>query len=295
MTPSHGEGASRHSDNGEITVAIVGISRLSFLFPLSQLLSSLVSAAALYASNHPSYFSQLYSYYSHGSSQANAGEESGGFQPVRTIHLSSYPTPVEALLHYHSGGQLASRVNAQLVISTNPFCFRILSAKLETIDFSWFPLTPSGGASAKGPDNDRLRKMFGNRNVEALNKKKTPAQRLLGQDRKYFDSGDWVLSKAGKSDSLETGNVGSEHPVPEKIPHLSSPVGSVQQHHPHPGIHGNQQQQPQQQASSPIKETSFLSQETKAEDVRIPLVEDPNQPEQQQTGAASNENLPIRS
>lgn len=140
--------------------------------------------------------------------------------------------------------------------------------------------------SAKGPDSDRLRKMFGNRNIEALTKKKTPAQRLLGQDRKYFDSGDWVLSKAGKSDSIDTANVGSEHPVPEKIPHLSSPVGTVQQHHHHSSLHGGQ-------ASSPVKETSFLSQETKPEDLETSHDEAPVK-QQKQAGAANNGNLPIR-
>ncbi|KAJ3055666.1 hypothetical protein HK097_009784 [Rhizophlyctis rosea] len=40
--------------------------------------------------------------------------------------------------------------------------------------------------------------------------------RLKGGDRKYFDSGDYALSKAGKSSPAE---VGSQHPSPERIPH----------------------------------------------------------------------------
>ncbi|KAI9209338.1 camp-regulated phosphoprotein/endosulfine conserved region-domain-containing protein [Polychytrium aggregatum] len=36
------------------------------------------------------------------------------------------------------------------------------------------------------------------------------------KDRKYFDSGDYALSKAGKSNPKE---VGSQHPSPERIPH----------------------------------------------------------------------------
>lgn len=130
--------------------------------------------------------------------------------------------------------------------------------------------------------------MFGNRNIEALNKKKTPAQRLLGQDRKYFDSGDWVLSKSGKSDAIDTATVGSEHPVPEKIPHLSSPAGTVQQHshQHHPSSHGTQ-------ASSPIKETSFLSQESKPEDMEH--AQNSAQSQQPQSMINSNEKLPIRS
>ncbi|KAF9915990.1 hypothetical protein BX616_004909 [Lobosporangium transversale] len=42
-----------------------------------------------------------------------------------------------------------------------------------------------------------------------------------GHQRKYFDSGDYALSKAGKE-----ATVGSEHPQPEDIPH-SIPVDPV--------------------------------------------------------------------
>ncbi|KAG0243732.1 hypothetical protein B0O80DRAFT_451105 [Mortierella sp. GBAus27b] len=45
---------------------------------------------------------------------------------------------------------------------------------------------------------------------------------LLGhQQRKYFDSGDYALSKAGKD-----ATVGSEHPQPENIPH-SVPLNPI--------------------------------------------------------------------
>ncbi|GJJ75582.1 hypothetical protein EMPS_07940 [Entomortierella parvispora] len=55
----------------------------------------------------------------------------------------------------------------------------------------------------------KLLKMYGNL--------PTP-KALLGQklkERKYFDSGDYALSKAGKT----TAPVGSQHPQPENIPH----------------------------------------------------------------------------
>ncbi|KAK1762398.1 camp-regulated phosphoprotein/endosulfine conserved region-domain-containing protein [Phialemonium atrogriseum] len=101
------------------------------------------------------------------------------------------------------------------------------------------------------------------------------------KERKYFDSGDYALSKAGKADSVDTGSVGSQHPNPEDIPHLSSPVGSGsggggngnggnsvgigglgQQHHlPLHHHHGSMQ------AGSPVKESSFLNQETTAEEL----------------------------
>jgi len=38
--------------------------------------------------------------------------------------------------------------------------------------------------------------------------------------RRYFDSGDYAMSKAGKKPEPGA-EVGSEHPVPEKIPHKS--------------------------------------------------------------------------
>ncbi|GJN76305.1 cAMP-regulated phosphoprotein family protein Igo1 [Purpureocillium lilacinum] len=83
------------------------------------------------------------------------------------------------------------------------------------------------------------------------------------KDRKYFDSGDYAMSKAGKGDGVDAGAVGSQHPVPENIPHLSSPIngsggGSVPKHH--GSIAGVQ-------AGSPVKESSFLHRETSAEGI----------------------------
>lgn len=87
------------------------------------------------------------------------------------------------------------------------------------------------------------------------------------KERKYFDSGDYAMSKAGKGDSVDAGAVGSQHPVPENIPHLSSPVngpngiGSLL----HP--HQHQQHHPSLHGSSPVKESSYLNRETKAADL----------------------------
>ncbi|KAK3341994.1 camp-regulated phosphoprotein/endosulfine conserved region-domain-containing protein [Lasiosphaeria hispida] len=41
------------------------------------------------------------------------------------------------------------------------------------------------------------------------------------KERKYFDSGDYALSKAGRGDSVDVGLVGALHPAPEQIPHPS--------------------------------------------------------------------------
>lgn len=49
------------------------------------------------------------------------------------------------------------------------------------------------------------------------------ANKNFTQERKYFDSGDYALSKAGKASDVGVTNIGSQHPLPENIPHLSSP------------------------------------------------------------------------
>lgn len=41
-------------------------------------------------------------------------------------------------------------------------------------------------------------------------------KQLKGAERKFFDSGDYALSKAGKQ---APSDVGSQHPSPERIPH----------------------------------------------------------------------------
>lgn len=71
------------------------------------------------------------------------------------------------------------------------------------------------------------------------------------------------MSKAGKGDGVDAGAVGSQHPVPEDIPHLSSPVSSpnsMSMLHAH-------QHHTSMQAGSPVKESSFLTRETSAEEV----------------------------
>ncbi|ORZ10307.1 camp-regulated phospho protein/endosulfine conserved region-domain-containing protein [Lobosporangium transversale] len=76
----------------------------------------------------------------------------------------------------------------------------------------------------------KLQRLYGNR--------LPTAQGLLGQklkERKYFDSGDYALSKAGKTSAA----VGSQHPQPENIPH-STP--STATHH----------------GSPPVKESSLI-------------------------------------
>ncbi|KAF8954289.1 hypothetical protein BGZ46_002970 [Entomortierella lignicola] len=92
------------------------------------------------------------------------------------------------------------------------------------------PLNPShnsGGTATEHNFNptptlteqeQKLQRLYGNR--------LPTAKGLLGQklkERKYFDSGDYALSKAGKTNAP----VGSQHPQPENIPH-STPAPSTQ-------------------------------------------------------------------
>ncbi|ROT41417.1 putative camp-regulated phospho protein family protein Igo1 [Sodiomyces alkalinus F11] len=117
--------------------------------------------------------------------------------------------------------------------------------------------------SSLSPEEQRLFRLYG----KLPSRSDHFAKHL--KDRKYFDSGDYAMSKAGKGDSVDAGSVGSQHPVPEKIPHLSSPingsgapVGSngIAKHH-HSSISAATQ------SGSPVKESSFLHRETSAADM----------------------------
>ncbi|KAI9727148.1 MAG: hypothetical protein M1828_007349 [Chrysothrix sp. TS-e1954] len=99
-------------------------------------------------------------------------------------------------------------------------------------------------------------------------------QLTASKERKYFDSGDYALSKAGKStDGLGGTQLGVEHPNPDNIPHLSSSPHSATNNgsssH-NPSI--DAAQQPGQRTSvsggsgSPVKEGSFLHREQSIDD-----------------------------
>ncbi|OAQ70705.1 cAMP-regulated phosphoprotein family protein Igo1 [Pochonia chlamydosporia 170] len=115
------------------------------------------------------------------------------------------------------------------------------------------------------------------------------------KDRKYFDSGDYAMSKAGKGDGVDAGAVGSQHPVPENIPHLSSPINngaSIPKHGHHGSIAGIQ-------AGSPVKESSFLNRETSAEESSSTGDGTTSSTDKENTSVTSaplqsNEGIPIR-
>ncbi|KAI0269867.1 camp-regulated phosphoprotein/endosulfine conserved region-domain-containing protein [Gloeopeniophorella convolvens] len=66
----------------------------------------------------------------------------------------------------------------------------------------------------------------------------------MQKDRKYFDSGDYALSKAGVGPQNA---VGTAIPNPENIPHASSPHG------PHQGLSAS----PANPATSPVRESAL--------------------------------------
>lgn len=69
--------------------------------------------------------------------------------------------------------------------------------------------------SSLSADEQRLFRMYGK-----LPNKKDLLQNKL-KERKYFDSGDYALSKAGKASDIGVTSIGTEHPNAENIPHAS--------------------------------------------------------------------------
>ncbi|KAF2437302.1 Endosulfine-domain-containing protein [Karstenula rhodostoma CBS 690.94] len=106
--------------------------------------------------------------------------------------------------------------------------------------------------SKLSPDEARLFRLYGK-----LPNKKDLLQNKL-KERKYFDSGDYALSKAGKASDIGVTSIGREHPDPEKIPHIAPPAHNSQ--------NGQTQTQNGQEknhtSGSPVKENTFLHRET---------------------------------
>lgn len=109
--------------------------------------------------------------------------------------------------------------------------------------------------SSMTEEEQKLFRLYGK-----LPNKKDLLQNKL-KERKYFDSGDYALEKAGKTSSIGVTSIGSQHPLPENIPHLSSPGPGNGSNGNGNGIISNSQQQGGQ-SGSPVKESSFLNRET---------------------------------
>lgn len=115
------------------------------------------------------------------------------------------------------------------------------------------------------------------------------------QERKYFDSGDYALSKAGKASEGGVTTIGSQHPLPENIPHLTSPG-------PNGSSNGATNSAPSGNlpgatSGSPVKESSFLHRETSADEPSV--ISPVNSPKSPEKGNATSpppakEGVPIR-
>ncbi|KAA6410401.1 MAG: hypothetical protein FRX48_05822 [Lasallia pustulata] len=107
--------------------------------------------------------------------------------------------------------------------------------------------------------NEEEQKVF--RLYGKLPNKKDLLQNKL-KERKYFDSGDYALSKAGKASDVGVTSIGSQHPLPENIPHLTSPGPNGT----NGSCNGNGGQLQAGQSGSPVKESSFLHRETSVDE-----------------------------
>lgn len=97
------------------------------------------------------------------------------------------------------------------------------------------------------------------------------------KDRKYFDSGDYALSKAGVTPQAA---VGTAIPHPENIPHVTPS--------PHPNLHAPLSTSPTgQNVGSPIKELASDSNPI-AELTQVPIIAQPTP-----AGAAAAEPAPV--
>ncbi|KAK4901865.1 hypothetical protein LTR27_001639 [Elasticomyces elasticus] len=109
------------------------------------------------------------------------------------------------------------------------------------------------------------------------------------KERKYFDSGDYAMSKAGKADAGLVGGLGREHPSPESIPHLSAQQsqnssqsgGSISG----PSLHPTHSQG---QSGSPVKEPSVLQRGMSVDE------QDPESISSQVEKAVEEKGVPIR-
>lgn len=92
----------------------------------------------------------------------------------------------------------------------------------------------------------------------------SPTTNTSSQERKYFDSGDYALTKAGKASESGITSISSQHPLPENIPHLTSP-GPTATHNGNGNGNGSISQLLGGTSASPVKESSFLSRQTSIE------------------------------
>ncbi|KAL4896363.1 camp-regulated phosphoprotein/endosulfine conserved region-domain-containing protein [Aspergillus ambiguus] len=155
--------------------------------------------------------------------------------------------------------------------------------------------------SSLSPDEQRLLRLYGK-----MPTKKDLLQNKL-KERKYFDSGDYALSKAGKAADVGVTNIGSQHPVPENIPHLTatspgannpaaaSNGGSAgAQGQPIPGSISGHPGSIGFQGRSPVKEASYLQRGTSVDETEGGDDEAQNAKEASVSPPPAREGVPIR-
>jgi hypothetical protein len=140
-------------------------------------------------------------------------------------------------------------------------CFRRSTARIMTSNIAMQKMSP---------DEARLFRLYGklpNKKDLLQNKLKVNStletHRLSSltatpQERKYFDSGDYALSKAGKASDIGVTAIGREHPVPEKIPHIAPPAHNSQNGQTQTQNHNGQEKG----LTAGSKEHTFLHRET---------------------------------
>ncbi|KAL8669682.1 MAG: hypothetical protein Q9168_005739 [Polycauliona sp. 1 TL-2023] len=118
--------------------------------------------------------------------------------------------------------------------------------------------------------NEEEQKLF--RLYGKLPNKKDLLQNKL-KERKYFDSGDYALSKAGKASEGGVTSIGSQHPLPENIPHLASTNSNGSNGHSgsisHSGSMSSGSAISGGQSGSPVKESSFLHREESVDEQAV--------------------------
>ncbi|KAK5059899.1 hypothetical protein LTR84_009782 [Exophiala bonariae] len=87
--------------------------------------------------------------------------------------------------------------------------------------------------SKMSADEQRLFRLYGK-----LPNKKDLLQNKL-KERKYFDSGDYAMSKAGKASDAGVTAIGTEHPKAEEIPHMSPLMHTVSRTESNVGLPGS--------------------------------------------------------
>ena len=101
------------------------------------------------------------------------------------------------------------------------------------------------------------------------------------------------MSKAGKASEGGVTSIGSQHPLPENIPHLTSPGPNGTANGVNTGT--NSGSIPGASSGSPVKESSFLQRETSADEPSVISPKGSKSPENNAVGSSPpNESVPVR-